>query len=374
LRKKGLITNLICFIGLLLTVFCSSPSFADVTMRFAPNGYGSFLVVGENVSGVAALDITVDYDPLLLANPRVEVEGGTVTDIDAGTAGKLFVSIIRENPDAALYLILRFENPGKTRGRGVNSVTATSRDAPEKTSSSDAAVTTATTSSDTRTENVSGKDGATSAFGNGANVIDVGKQDHQNLSDRSPETALNTNVRKGSPSDREKSVLKRFIEFKGQKSLQSFAALFERSDRESAVQYPSIALSDGKTPVTIKLKLQQEESKYPDIAVSDASLVSFHKDGANSWVVTVLPGEGTWDARLVFGTGGEVIDFPLVIAPRVELACNVHEQNFLADLDAYLSGQAASHEKGNIIPLSEYIFTANYLADSCDLSSEKELR
>jgi hypothetical protein len=358
-----------------MALLCSTPSFAEVTMRFAPNGYGSFLVVGENVSGVVALDITVDYDSLLLANPRVEAEGGAVTDIDAGTAGKLFVSITRENPDAAFYLFLRFENLGKVRGRGVNSVTATSSDAPMNTSpSSDAAVATGPSSSATNVQNGSGNAGSTPPFGNKANVIDEGKGDHQSLSNRSPETALDAGKKRASTSAREKSVLQRFIEFKGQKSPQSFAALFERNDGEQAIQYPSIALSDGKTPVTVKLKLQQEESKYPDIAMSDASLVSFHKDGAKSWVLTVLPGEGTWDARLVFGTGGEVIDFPLVVAPPVELAGNVNEQNFLAELNDYLSAQAALHEKENILPLSEYIFTANYLAASCDLSSKKEPR
>ncbi len=90
---------------------------------------------------MTALDVIIDYDSLLLLNPSVEAEGGTVTDIDAGTPGRLFVSINRGDTNAALYLKLRFDNPGRARGtRGINFVTATSKDAGDKTpSASDAA-------------------------------------------------------------------------------------------------------------------------------------------------------------------------------------------------------------------------------------------
>jgi hypothetical protein len=354
-----LIKKHICFIGLLLALLCAAPSFAGVTMRVTPNGNGSFLLTGDNVVGVAALDLMIDYDSLLLVNPRVEAEGGTVTDIDAGTPGKLFVSITRGNPDAAFYLTLRFENLGRVRGaRGVNSVTATSRDAGEKTPPApDAIVTPLDPLPPTHAENGSGKYGTAVPSAGGAN--------------RSHETALNTDERTGSPSDREKSVLQRFMEFKGERGLESFAALFERGDRQRAIQYPSIALSDGKTPVTIKLELQQEENSSPDIAVWDAALVSLHKDDGKNWVVTVVPSEGAWEAKLIFKVGSEVIVCPLVVAPRVELTGNVNEGNFLAALNDYLSVQDASYEKGNILPLGEYIFTANYLADSHAFLSKK---
>ncbi len=155
------------------------------------------------------------------------------------------------------------------------------------------------------------------------------------------------------------------------KNLQSFAVLFERSDWAWAKQYPSIALTDGKTPVTIKLEMEQEENGSPDIAVWDATLVSLHKEGAKSWVVTIVPSEGACEAKLIFKVNGEITEFPLVVAPPVELACNINEQNFLAALNDYLSVQDAPYEKGNILALSEYIFTANYLACRRDLASQK---
>jgi hypothetical protein len=393
LKKKGFIKNRICFIGLLLALLCPVASFAEVTMSVTPNGYGSFLLVGENVVGVAALDITIDYDSSVLANPRVDkVEGGTVTEIDAGAAGKLHVGISRENPNAAFYLMLRFENPGRVRGKkGINSVIATGRKAEEDTSPAPDTIDTPFTSSrSTRAENKSGNDNtavptndnAAVSKAGGAKGIDEDKRDYQIISNRSPETTYNIdkttyNVDKWTSvavSYSEKSVLQRFMEFKGEKSLQAFAALFKRGDRERAIQYPSIALSDGKTLITIKMELQQEEPGSPDIAVWDATLVSLRKDGGKNWVASVVPSEGAWEAKLILKVGSEAIEVPLVVAPRIELDANVSERNFLDALDRYCSDQDVARKWENVPHLNDYIFTANYLADSRAFSSKKEPR
>lgn len=353
----------IYFISFLLALLGPVQAFAGITMHASPIGNGSYLLVGDNVVGVTALDVVIDYDALLLLNPSVEAEGGTVTDIDAGTPGRLFVSINRSDPNAALYLKLRFDNPGRARGtRGINSVTATSKDAGDKTSSASDAAAAA------NAETGPGNDAMA--------VLSTKGIDGTGRAGGAPDPQHNANKRTVfSSSEQEKSVLQRFIEFKGEKNLQSFAVLFERSDWAWAKQYPSIAFSDGKTPVTINLEMQQEENGSPDIGVWDATLVSLHKDGAKSWVATVVPSEGVCEAKLIFKINGEIIEFPLVVAPLIEPAASVNEQNFLAALNDYLSIQDASYEKGNILPLSEYIFTANYLVRrQNEFSSKKETR
>jgi hypothetical protein len=384
LKKKGLIKK-ICFTGLLLALLCPVPSFAGVTMNVTPNGYGSFLLVGENVAGMEALDIMIDYDSSVLANPRVDkVEGGSVTEIYAGTSGKLHVGITRENPDAALYIFLRFENQGRVRGRGINSVIVTGRKAEENTSPApDTTDTPFTSSRSTRAENksrndntaVPTNDNAADSKAGGAKGIDEGKRDYQIISNRSPETTYNvdkwTSV---AVSYSEKSVLQRFMEFKGEKSLQAFAALFQEGDRERAIQYPSIALSDGETLVTIKMELQQEEPGSPDIAVWDATLVSLRKEDGKNWVAAVVPSEGAWEAKLILKAGSEAIEVPLVVAPRIELDANVSERNFLDALSRYCSDQDVARKWENVPHLNDYIFTANYLANLGNSDAKKASR
>jgi len=353
------------------------PSSAEVTLNVIPNGIGSFLLVGDHVVGVSAFDIMIDYDSFHLVNPSVRVEGGAVTDIDANTSGKLFVSINRDPSNAAFYIMLSFENRGIARGgKGINYVVVTSGDSGDKTPlASDATVTSLSSSSTLSVENGSREYTRDISSAEGARRIDEGKGDYQKISNDSPETSHYADKRTVSSfSEQGKSVLQRFIEFKGEKNLQSFAALFERSNQELAKQYPSIALSDGKTPVTIKLELQQEGNGSPDIAVWDATLVFLHKDGAKNWTAKIVPSEGACEAKLIFKVNSEVIAYPVAVAPMVELAGNVNEQNFLAALNDYLSVQDASYAKETILPLSEYIFTANYLARQRDFSSKKELR
>lgn len=354
-------------------------------MNVTPNGYGSFLLVGENVAGMEALDIMIDYDSSVLANPRVDkVEGGSVTEIYAGTSGKLHVGITRENPDAALYIFLRFENQGRVRGRGINSVIVTGRKAEENTSPApDTTDTPFTSSRSTRAENksrndntaVPTNDNAADSKAGGAKGIDEGKRDYQIISNRSPETTYNvdkwTSV---AVSYSEKSVLQRFMEFKGEKSLQAFAALFQEGDRERAIQYPSIALSDGETLVTIKMELQQEEPGSPDIAVWDATLVSLRKEDGKNWVAAVVPSEGAWEAKLILKAGSEAIEVPLVVAPRIELDANVSERNFLDALSRYCSDQDVARKWENVPHLNDYIFTANYLANLGNSDAKKASR
>jgi hypothetical protein len=160
----------------------------------------------------------------------------------------------------------------------------------------------------------------------------------------------------------EKNVLQRFKQFNGKKGLRSFAALFGRSDGYRVVQEPPIAISDGKTPVTIKMEMQPEGLRTAGIALADVTLISNEANGKGI-VITVLPSEGTWDARLVIVAGQDILGYPLVVAPPVNLAEGITESNFIDALDAYISNQSSTFRRADRLYISEYIFTANYLAD-----------
>jgi hypothetical protein len=356
---------------------CPALSFADpVRMSIQPNGKGSFFLTGENVIGVQALDIEIDYDSSLLENPYVMVQGGDLKLAKADSPGKLFVSIFRPVADPVLQIVLNFDVNADTPG-GIHHISAIARSTapwpavpdPDSMSSSGGAEDEpadgpASASSKTRVGETAPEDLVPKV--NPAVVPDRNKG-----TDRpsaltgavSPEGA-DKKVHTGEMTvllHEEKNVLQRFKKFEGEKGLRSFAALFGRSDDERTVQEPAIAISDGKTPVLIRMKVQPEGMHPIGIALSDAKLIS-KETGEEDIVITVLPSDGTWDARLVIVTGREILDYPLVVAPPANLAGGINENNFLDALKAYINDQSPALQREDKIYLFEYIFTANYLA------------
>jgi len=170
------------------------------------------------------------------------------------------------------------------------------------------------------------------------------------------------------------SGLERFREFKEKKGLGEFTALFERRGAAGMVQEPAVALSDGKTPVRIRLELEPEEGTPPHIALTHAKLVSFRKAGDKGWIVTAVPDKAAWQACLTVREKGGTIEFPLVIAPSVDIPKGITEKNFTAALDTYVSARTACRqEEGERCRryFHEYVFTANYLAKR-DMEKLKE--
>jgi hypothetical protein len=165
-----------------------------------------------------------------------------------------------------------------------------------------------------------------------------------------------------------KSVLQRFKDFKGKQGLKAFVALFDRNPGEQIVQYPPVALSDGKTLVRITLPLLTKE-EAPDIALSDAKLMHLEKKGEKSWEITALPNEGSWNAVLLIKMDEKAIEFPLVVATPAKINKGITERNFVVELDTFIFNQAGSG-KMESDPfrqiLYEYVFTANYIASSGD--------
>lgn len=378
----------VCLIGLLLVLLAPASSFAELKMLVTPNGDGAFFLVGDNFNGVTAVDIRIDYDTASLANPQVGVQGGTLTYEYAGTPGTLLVSVFRENPDAMLYLDLKFEKRGASPGV-IKQVKATTTDAEGKSSAvPDATIIPFSPSPESTPAAESGSEaGAVVSAGDSIETRQEGGI-YQNRPDGTPDTGAEIDTassarraaqsgvpggRPASPLRCEKSVLRRFEEFRGTKGLKEFTALFERHDQEEIAQEPAIALSDGKTPVRIKLKFPPGMRHAPDIALSDAKLVSMRKTGEKSWIITAVPNKGTGKVKLIVSTGRETIEFPLIVAPPIKIQNGINEKNFLVALNKYVADQAAGQKKEND-PFRqyfcEYVFTANYLANPANTSTK----
>lgn len=344
----------ICLLGLLFTLLSPVRASADITFYVSPDGDNAFFIEGDDIKETENVEITVVYDSTILANPRVSLEGGTVTNISYPNPGIVTFNANRgDSPPHSFEAHLNFDRMGDSQG-GIFSVSGKIMEPDGTISPSHTKLNLSTPSLLTFASN----DGGAAASSEQSVATEETKP-----SGNRPDLLLKS----------EKSVMQRFKDFSGERGLKAFVALFERGPRDMLVQEPPVALSDGKTPVRITLPLHLEDGASPNIALSDAKLIQLGYEEEKGLVITALPNEGSWNARLLIKMNEKIIEFPLVVAPPVKLPKGINDKNFVAELDKFISVQAGAgkEEKEPLrhIPY-EYVFTANYLASLSDHSTK----
>lgn len=325
--------------GLLFLLTIPAQAWAEITFIVSPDGDGAFTVEGDDINITAKVQMSVAYDSSMLTTPRVSVEGGTVTNVMDENPGTLVFDANQGSEETpSLVIHLNFAKKGAGPG-GIFSVQG-------KITELDGTITPCST------------------MPNPSSPSLLAWVSHDNETEplRGPEGA----VAAGSLARKmRQSVLQRFREFTGKRSLSAYLALFQGAPDETVVQEPPVVLSDGKALVRVFFPWQAEEGSTPDIALSDATLVHLGVDDEKSWVVTALPNRGSWTARLVLKLAQQVVEFPLVVAPPVKVRIGINEDNFLAELDGFQfdpAGAGKGEKDQGRKRLSDYIFSANVLA------------
>lgn len=163
-----------------------------------------------------------------------------------------------------------------------------------------------------------------------------------------------------------KGILERFRVFTGEKNPKNLMALFSEQVAAAISQEPPIALSDGVKTVTLKVDLG-ESGIAPNFALRGATLKSLSKDGGK-WVVVVLPEARRTEAVLIIAAGERMIEYPLTVAPAVDV--NIDKKDAVTEKDFILFLKERGTEKAPRFDLNgdgkrdyvdEFIFTANYL-------------
>jgi len=408
-----MITNsrIILSVGLALSLFALHQpvsAHAGTIVSLVPTGDGLFSIHGVEVKGAASIDITMTYDPSLVANPQV-VQGrlisGAMMRVNARDPGVVQIAVFREPPvnGTGAIVTLNFERKGELQGAitGLNARLTDSSGAPIPAqvqflnASGDLA-----SSGSPKSEPTSSASGSSAASdpvkpavvppGGAAVNAETGTTVRDEplpvAVGPAPQRPAPIDARKAAlartapdPAAREKKivvaqkgVLEHFKDFKGARTPRALIGLFDQDPLFGCRQEPSPVLADGRTKATVTFLAPDDLRGTPDVAVINASLISIERDRdrTNTWIATVLPRAGAADSRMTLSLPDKTLIIPLTVAPKVALASDASGAVTEKDFEAYLQVGGGKGPPGRDLNgdgivnyVDDFIFTANYLAN-----------
>lgn len=422
MKRKSIRSRRRLFVAVFILVMCLPlPAFAVSTVTISSGGDGVFLLQGMGIEDAAAFEINVAYDTATLVNPRV-IEGpliaGAMTAINQNVPGMVRMVIIRLTPikGSGVIATLSFDRKGPSPGivTSMNVRLANIKGSPlsalaQVSNPQDAANNAAASSQDqnmasgtTTTSVLAGTPGTTpvpyiipstvviagqpagaDAMKNEPDAPRTKEQDRQTSAPDSAGSVVNESAALAQKTEpvvtaddsespkavkktiyTQKSVLDRFEEYKGERTIASLVSLFENESMIGCRQEPAVSISDGKSIVRVVFVSTPGANPASDIAVMGARLLSLEKDpdNTNTWVAELVPEKGAYRASIAVSQGEMKMVFPLVIAPKVKVY-HVRSGTWTdADFTYYLKRQdKGMNSDGKREYIDDYVFTANYL-------------
>lgn len=417
--KIRMMPSIIAIAWVLITAI-PIPAFAAASLSISPAGTDVFSLDGAGFAGVAGVDIAITYDATTLANPQVtkgRLLGNAMVAVNGQTPGVIRIAGVTTSPisGSGSLATITFTRYGTALG----AITALSAKLATLNGASIAVQTFVNNSNSTGGGLLSGPGGASasqvagsvgsssgndggskgSPAGSGTPIILGGT-----VTMPSDGTAKNEKIREDAPSKEEtpqkeavqpstepqrdeerkepekplqsslkgrgavvhKSILDRFKEYEGERTAVAFLAMFERQDAGEFRQEPAIGLADGESVVKLVMNLDAA-AEAPNFVLHGARLISLKKGERYSWVITALPDKGSYQASVTALNNGAMIEFPLTVAPPVDVGLN--KVGKAEDpLERYIreTGAGASlsglNKDGKRNYLGDYIFTANYIS------------
>jgi hypothetical protein len=364
-------------ICMLLHLAAPAPSRAESSFTFLQIEDSKYLFKGEGVEGVSAATFTVDYDTTYLFSPEVSVMGGKLLEEDRGAGtppGNLRFNILNEDHSAVFEACIYFQKRGDYPPV-INFVTAEVTDlsgAPRPVPVAMAAPVNVPRSEDTPA--VTTPESAPAAPSPGS-IVENPVRESGPVSDVLPPAGFPASVSlmPASPvpkadsvpvTPRMKAVAESFRDFKGKKSLAALTALFSGT-APGFRQTPPVLIADGRRAARVVVDGVEGEG-VPLFTVSSGRLVSVERGTKDEWILVVRPQEEEWDVWVSCTVANETIDFPLTVAPAIDIPrhrlAELDERTFMPRLRDFLAGKPARGKPRSPAWLREYQFTANYLA------------
>ncbi len=387
-----------------MSVALEFPAFAASLLTIAPSEGGVFLLQGTDMDNVAAMDITITYDAASLANPTVAqgtLVSGAMMAVNPNTSGVIRIAIIRTTPFkgsggiATLIFKETGASPGKILSLSAHLANLDGKPVPSQTQvvSPTTGETDAVASTPSSVPNnaapaavvpppppmivqqVAPRDGS-------ARQEDAQAQEKEEPAQstieakRDPplsEEKVEPHIEPTKKVIAQKSVLERFHEYRGERTVKAFTALFEQESLFGFRQIPSVVLSDDKATVKIAFIFFSGNKTAPEVTLQGAKLISLQKDrdNTNTWIVEAKPVRGVYAASLTVLQDAGLMEFPLTVAPRINL--DLDKSGKVTDNDFVLFLKKRTQVKTGGGPAvntedapgyrEDYIFTANYLVE-----------
>ncbi len=389
------------------------PAFAAPTLSISsPSGDGTFVLRGDQMAGVAGLEIRIGYDGGTLKNPRVAM-GSLVSGMmnAANPANPIRLAIVGTTPIAGsgsgTIATITFDRAGSKPG-SVTSLIASLIDGngkkvamaqpvvsnPEAAASadtsspppgqpqSDSGEPDLDTTRDTAAPRVLG--GSVTVPGEEAQPPEQKQQAEEPAQAEDPERQLEREEAPPVPRDEQEapessapqekvtppkpvvSVVERFRGYQGARTVEGLTALFRKDAADNFTQVPSIGIADGKATVTLFIAMETGD-RAPNFAFNASRYVSLHRS-AEGWELEARPDQGVVKASASMLYNGLIQEFPLTVAPKAELVPGKPRPVGEADFQLFLKDRGTEsaprydlNKDGRRDYLDDYIFTANYL-------------
>lgn len=322
-----------------------------------PDASGGFILNGKDLKDMTSMAIDVGYETEVLTNPVLS--NGLISQ-------RAKLAIVNQQPGLLSFTVSRENSPFSGSGVLVNLSFSKIADLPGKLTYINASYTdregtqhpmeTSILYSPVKDEMGAGKG---SGGAGGKNVAQQPPAQGGNSETAQGEVTAGDGVitaADGKQASRSRSyrkvqsVLARFCDYSGNRDLPALKALFDRKDTVGIKQEPAVALSDGKTPVKVSIKVEAAGG-VPSFALKGAGLTSLKTADPAVWVLELMPVSGKYEVILTVFTDAAIIEYPLAIAPP------------LADLAAMESGALPAYVR-------DYIEAANKIVSEAAPASD----
>lgn len=392
---------------------CSTSLALGASVTVSSTGFGTYVVQGDNLNGVAGIELNLGYDRSVLATPTVSWGGlvtGALSVANTANPGSIRIAIIRTDPlsgsgtIATLSFATQYSSGGLTSisaklidSKGANIATQASiAPGASSTQTADSGLTTTAGVPFSQPETSRGASaGATTAVPTTTQVglgtvsmpgdtppkaepqpadpklartpeaaeiaESVPQQTRQPEVDKVVEAVEATEVRQTVYS----GVLDRFRTYQGERTPEILTALMTKAVSATIRQEPVVAVSDGKAIVRVIVDLSASKGTSTNFALTGAKLVSLKKeDDSGIWVLETLPLINVIKAGVTILNSSSVIEFPLTVVPPAAVSAkSVDFAAFLKDGGAKVPKYDLNRD-GRHDYLDDFIYTAHYLINS----------
>lgn len=403
--------------ALLLVLFCTASALA-ATVTVTASGDTSYSVQGSGMTGVAGIELNINYDATSLSSPNVKPILGGMFAANTSRPGSIKIAIVSttafSGSDSVGIVNITFA--GRTGTGGITSASVNMIDT--KGAKIAASITVSGTSSSgipglSNTPGVpfsqnettptlqqsQSQTSATAQSGSPTTATSLGTvtmPTDQQQPGKTPfqpapspavpgeivEPAASRTAEQAQPSALSaaevkpeetpqyviyKGVLDRFRLYDGSKKLPAVAELFDKKIAQTIMQSPAIVISNGLDKAILTIDIPTRIKSAPNFAVKGGTIVSYKQDKElkGRWLVEVAPETGSLLVSVTIIAGAEEFEYPLTVAPPIKTTLTLDEKGWDIFVAKTGTAKAPLHDlNGDGIRnyVDDYIFVANILA------------